>query len=389
MTDSPDQDETDHDEGKAPAFAGYLHSESPRRPAEADPTESLRRPPPPPGDPGEPGDAGRPRGDMRDMEKSLVERIADVDDDRRRSAVQLRKALETHRDEIRAQRRRDHGAMLALAGIGIILLASVLLLFAQLFQARNHYDARLTAMQDSIDALPAAPANAPAGPDLSALDTRLTRVEEGLQARADDVPDGEQVDELADAIEAIGDRLTAVEGTARDAALAASASAGTSADADTSASTGAAVDTANLEARLAALLDDRLASLEARIDELRNRMSAPAGATAGGGADDTPPRGTEVIRTDRDMIVLQLAGLPNRAAIDRFIARHALPEQIYVKVDTLRGRSWYGIIHSLHPDMDAAEAAHDALPGDLARLDTWLRELPAGTRLEVVDGRRP
>jgi DamX protein len=258
----------------------------------------------------------------------------------------------------------------------------VLLLFSQLFQARSHYDARLAALADRIDGLPASSASAPPDPDPAALDARVTALEQALQASADGTPPGGHIDELADAIEAIGDRLTAVEGTARDAALAASASAGTSADADadTPASTATAADTADLEARLAALLDDRLASLEARIDELRNRMPASAD-------DATPPRGTEVIATDADMIVLQLAGLPNRAAIERFIDRHTLPEQIYVKVDSLRGRSWYGIIHSLHPDMAAAEAAREGLPRELARLDTWLRELPAGTRLEVLDGR--
>ena len=295
---------------------------------------------------------------MRDMEKSLVERIADVDDDRRRSAVQLRKALETHREEIRVQRRRDHNAILVLAGIGIILLAAGLLLFAQLVKTRNAMEARIAAVEQ-------ARGGPVAEPDTAAAD---------LQA---------EVDQLGDAVEAIGDRLTALEGASRQPAASRPA-------ADAAA---AAEQRKALETRMAALLDERLESLEARIDELRATRQAlasddvdrPAAETAGTGEPAAAaPAAVTTLTTDKDMVVLQLAGLPNHAAVERFIARHALPARVYLKADTLRGRTWYGLIAGLYPDIPAAEAARDALPPDLARLDIWLRELPAGTKLEVL-----
>ncbi len=351
MSDSPEQDRPDRARGGDPDLAGYLQKESPRRAAEPDALTTLPTPDGPPPE----------EGDMRDMEKSLVERIADVDDDRRRSAVQLRKALETHREEIRAQRRRDHNAILVLAGIGIILLAAGLLLFAQLVKTRNAMEARIAAVEQQAP-------QPPAEPDTAADD---------LQA---------EVDQLGDAVEAIGDRLTALEGASRQPAAAPPAR-------DTAAEAAAAAEQRKaLEARMAALLDERLESLEARIDELRATRQAlaseevdrTAAAAAAPAEPSTAAPAANTLTTDKEMVVLQLAGLPNHAAVERFIARHALPERVYLKADTLRGRTWYGLIAGLYPDMAAAEAARDALPPDLARLDIWLRELPAGTVLEVL-----
>ncbi len=365
MSDSPEQDRPDRTRGGDPDLAGYLQKESPRRAAEPDALHRLPTPddPPPP--------AG---SDMRDMEKSLVERIADVDDDRRRNAVQLRKALETHREEIRGQRRRDHTAILVLAGIGIILLAALLLLFSELFRTRDAMSTRIAAVEQAQQ-LETAPGTAAAD----------------MQA---------DMDQLGDAIEAIADRLGALE----DAALQQAATA-PDRNTDTGPTPAAepAPDPASqpahdeglaLDARLSALLEERLTSLQARIDELRathqplrDDRAAGSGAEAVSDAErEVAPPAVSALSTDRDMVVLQLAGLPSRAAVERFIARHELPEQVYLKVDNLRGRSWYGLISGLYPDMAAAEAARDALAPDLARLDIWLRELPAGTPLEVLSG---
>lgn len=420
MTDSPDQDAPQRtDEAGNPELARFLHSESPRRPSEPDPTESLRRPPPPPGDPGDPGSPDTPGGDMRDMEKSLVERIADVDDDRRRTAVQMRKALETHRDEIRAQRHRDHTALLVLTGLGIILLAAVLLLFSQLFQVRDAMQARIadlttaagtpagdgtgadarddlaqrvTQLEQQADAAAQPPAaDAAQAGAIDELTQRLGRLEQ-QRAAAPNGPPVEDVDELADAIEAIGDRLTALEGRLERVAEAQSAAAGDTSSGTARAAAGDAADApggAELAAALDAMearLEQKLAALSAGLDGLRERLvgtdalAADAGSTGTDAADGT-------FSTAAGTIALQLASFPERDAIDRFIAQHRLPEQVYLTVNTWRGGTWYGLVHSLHPDMDAAETARDTLPPDLGRLDIWLRPLPAGTRLRALDGR--
>jgi septal ring-binding cell division protein DamX len=249
------------------------------------------------------------------------------------------------------------------------------LLFAELIRTRDAMDARIAAVEQR--------GQQPAGPDTTAADNEA------------------EMDQLGDAIEAIGDRLTALEGVSaqRTADLAASGS-----ETRRAAATGSAppptpqiaqVQGEAPDARLAAMLDERLASLEARIDELRAARPSPsdteAAATEAAGSSnpeaETVAPATRTLTTDKDMVVLQLAGLPNRADVEYFIARHQLPKQIYVKVDSLRGRTWYGVIAGLYPDMAAAEVARDALPPELAKLDIWLRILPAGTQLEVLKGK--
>jgi len=87
---------SDLDNNAQPDIAGYLQAEAPL------PSDLEAEAKPFPED-----------DSMRDMEKSLVERIADVDDDRRRTAVQLQKAFNTHRDETTAALRRGFSGILA------------------------------------------------------------------------------------------------------------------------------------------------------------------------------------------------------------------------------------------------------------------------------------
>jgi DamX protein len=78
---------------------------------------------------------------------------------------------------------------------------------------------------------------------------------------------------------------------------------------------------------------------------------------------------------------------------DRILAlaeRLDLPASVYIRQETLRGRPWYVLIHSLHATYEDAQAEHGRLPEDLARLDTWIRRLPADAGLEPIPtGRAP
>jgi DamX protein len=69
------------------------------------------------------------RTQMRDQEKALVERIADVDDDRRLTSAQLQRGWQAQRDEFQARLRRGAGRtalalglVLALVGGGLLAL---------------------------------------------------------------------------------------------------------------------------------------------------------------------------------------------------------------------------------------------------------------------------
>ena len=113
-------------------------------------------------------------------------------------------------------------------------------------------------------------------------------------------------------------------------------------------------------------------------------MALSADDTTNAPNDGSSDDESDSMTTQQPWIALQLIGVRSRDEVRAFIAEHDLPEPLYLRSETYRGRPWYALIHSLHEDMESAAAARDALPADLARLDLWLRELPAGTDLEPI-----
>jgi DamX protein len=82
---------------------------------------------------------------------------------------------------------------------------------------------------------------------------------------------------------------------------------------------------------------------------------------------------------------LQLIGFYSRDELDAFVADSPLPDQVYAREETFRGQPWFVLIHSLHPDLAAANAAQRALPPALAGLDIWIRDLPPEAQVDVID----
>jgi DamX protein len=107
-------------------------------------------------------------------------------------------------------------------------------------------------------------------------------------------------------------------------------------------------------------------------------------ATPQAGGDRQPEAAAE------RSFALQLIGSYDRNAVLDLAARPDLPESVYIRQETLRGRPWYVLIHSLHPSYAEAQATLRSLPADLARLDTWIRSLPTDTAMEPIrTGQRP
>jgi DamX protein len=156
------------------------------------------------------------------------------------------------------------------------------------------------------------------------------------------------------------------------------------------------------------LIDDQLERLEREYHRLARQVDAPAvqaagaqpsaGASLASGAPLAPSADATTsaandsssdaesggMTTQQPQIALQLIGVRSRDEVRAFIVDYALPGPLYLRSETFRGRPWYALIYSLHKDMESATAARDALPTDLAQLDLWLRELPAGTDLERI-----
>jgi len=453
---------SDPDNNVQPDIAGYLQAEAPL------PSDLQADARPFPED-----------DSMRDMEKSLVERIADVDDDRRRTAVQLQKAFNTHRDETGATLRRGFNGILAGVGVIALLLAGAIgWSLWQQAQQRNQQvqaladlDTRLASLSATVGRLDTRDESTAPPPDdtgqqalLSELGGRvdeLTALIAGLagsvaelegssRASADDA-DGERADvgplidqqtrlagELAAlrtalaelpaqtraAAETIAREVAAqAEETTRQAAIDAArraaeealrdapqASPGTNAMPQTAATLSAA--------DLDRLIDEQLARLEREYQRLAKEVASPAvrqlsspttadeqaPAVAAGesssppsqsGPDRQAPVQTEPGQSAGAMAsrmsvgerryALQLIGFYSRDELDAFVADSPLPDEVYAREETFRGQPWFVLIHSLHPDLAAANAAQRGLPPALAGLDIWIRDLPADVQVDVID----
>jgi DamX protein len=102
-----------------------------------------------------------------------------------------------------------------------------------------------------------------------------------------------------------------------------------------------------------------------------------------------PPRQVRV--SDDTLLVgdqpyaLQLFGFSSQAGMLRFARRKDLPPRVYYREERYRDRPWFVLIHSLHAGYRDAAAVQAQLPSDLATLDTWIRELPAETKLSILE----
>ena len=455
---------SDLDNNAQPDIAGYLQAEAPL------PSDLEAEAKPFPED-----------DSMRDMEKSLVERIADVDDDRRRTAVQLQKAFNTHRDETTAALRRGFSGILA--GVGVIALLLAGAIGWSLWQQSQQRDRQAEALADLDSRLASLSANvarldtrdeSPAPPEasddaaqqalLSELGERvdeLTALTAGLagsvaelegssRASADDT-DGERADvgpliaqqtRLAGELAALQTALAELpaqtraaaetaareiaaqaEETTRQAAIDAARRAAEEALRDapqTSPETNAMPRTAATlsAADLDQLIDEQLARLEREYQRLAKEVASPAvrqlsppttaeeqAPAAATGESSPPPQSgpdrqtavqPEAAQSSTGTVssqmsvgdrryALQLIGFYSRDELDAFVADSPLPDQVYAREESFRGQPWFVLIHSLHPDLAAANAAQRALPPALAGLDIWIRDLPPETQVDVIN----
>jgi DamX protein len=88
--------------------------------------------------------------------------------------------------------------------------------------------------------------------------------------------------------------------------------------------------------------------------------------------------------TGDDTYALQLMGFYSFQDLVDYAARVDLPDRVYYREETYRGRPWFVLIHSLHPSLAAATEERSRLPPRLAGLDIWVRPLREGMQLQVL-----
>lgn len=73
--------------------------------------------------------------------------------------------------------------------------------------------------------------------------------------------------------------------------------------------------------------------------------------------------------------VLQLFGVRDQTAARKFIKSHNIGNKSAIFTTTHAGAPWYVVVYGYFPSRDAARAAIDDLPDDLARLKPWAKPL--------------
>jgi DamX protein len=308
---------------------------------------------------------------LRDYEKSLVERIADVDDDRRSTATKLQRAWQSQREEIDGRLRRQSRITAgALIGIALVVSATFLALLRQAEPGPDPLLETTAALQAEVLGLRGKTAA------LEPMQEELTRLDA-------------VVGELSTALAGLGESQ---QQTAEQKRI------------------GETADRTERDARMReqlGLLQAGLQRITRELESIRETAMAPRPAVVAVPADETPaaapegPKdGTPATRSeeaknppagqitlDAPRYALQLIGFYSMASLRQFSRRQDLPAQAYVREESFRRRPWYVLIHSLHDSRAAAREELSRLPADLAQLDTWIRPIPEGATLQVLNTR--
>ncbi len=382
---------------------------------------------------------------MESMQRSLAERIAAVEEERRRSADETSHALETQRKGVALQMRRQRLLLfLTLALMILLTLAVVGYVQLRLQGAQTQISDRLAQLSQEIAAFEPAPAaGVTRGSGADGLGRREAEEVARLSARTTELDaQVESIRErLARLLVEMAELKTNLESplstplpepqpmdTAPTSAGAAKAgmpnkSLPSESLPSESVPSESVADRRSIDELVAAL---RPSDAEGKDPGLEPKVSSPAVAPpdeavertedqprtpaadqqrtepaasheAVGpereavrpegeavGAEFETAEGSSTIKVGARPVALQLIGFRNPELLDAFIARNPLPAEVYTRQETFRGRPWFVLIHSIHPGRQAARAASDALPGALASLDVWIRELPGGSELEVI-----
>ncbi len=373
---------------------------------------------------------------LEEIERSLVERIADVDDDRRRTAVLLQRARQGQEEEVAEQLRRQSGAHLrAILGLALFVIVAFGLFYW-------HTDSRLRALSNEVAALEHGQAQAQAGQtaratlddeipkrlvalsatvaeiaasvariderataEIAPLAATLERLEEKQQQAATALARlNEEQQQVASETDALLRRLTETEAQAWQEPERSPADEVSSDHATEAATTrpGDEIGPDEPAARPDTARGDPAASRDPGSSAAPTPADTPAPTTdttaRGKETEPTaaPPQAptdlTRAAQTDDQAIqvgdrpyALQLIGYFNTESLRAFAGRDDLPDRMYYREETHRGRPWYVLIHSLHRSDEEAAAALAGLSEELLALEPLVRRLPDDAVLRVLE----
>ncbi len=358
---------------------------------------------------------------LRDVEVELINRIADVDDDRRRTATEVRRTLDTqHADLEEAFRRRGMLTVILFSLTILVALGAASFSYFQTHVSDTEFADRLQGIQEAVDRLSAID-TAPIDERLGQLDQAVTRLSGDLEAKVVERQAG--VKDLASRLQGLEETLASQhvktvptpdalvkEVEARQAAIAEIAKkldaiqeAAKSSDADLRKRLeGIEKEHERLGKDMLLLRDslaDTLASAnlpmekksfapeESKAPAEPAEVSAPPATEAA--APPPPPAPLTLVNgrvtLNEPQFTLQLASFGNLEQVQRFAQRDELPERLYYRKENQRGKPIYMVFDDFYPDKATATKARESLPAKLAVLKPVVRQLDARTQLQVLD----
>ena len=389
------------------------------------------------------------RNQLRDYEKALVERIADVDDDRRSTATKLQRAWRTQGEELDDRLRRQAmyaaGSLILLA---VILLGAMFLLYQQTVMVRQSVDEDLAEIRSEIGEAPGIGAiEQLVDGKLAGLSAKVDGVSASLEELIEDREDASRSDEARDSgppdviqdlkseqqalarqLESLTDLANEREERVReplDQERASREEAVTRLTGEIGRLQGAQRRLVDDIRSLRETLDGRVAASVAATGRAQDQgagsreTGAPAGgqtqdtqAGAGSGTDpaarapktespgaDLPGATRTAAAGEADsatapqestaakdrVYALQLIGVYSIDSLRRFAARGDLGETGGYLEERFNGRPWFVVIHSVHPDYSSAKSALSGLPSDLRDLGPWIRPLSPDTGIQALE----
>lgn len=350
---------------------------------------------------------------LRDYEKSLVERIGDVDDDRRTTASQLQRAWQSQLEAINDRLRRHR--VIVFGALVLFLVAVGVVLFLANHQAnidRQLLADDLAALKQELGRTSGNPADADSvlaeltrlsaavneitssrgRQDEKQADSLYTLLEDERIARKEvDAEIGAEVQRL----EAKQESLMREIETLREALQISEATKAESGHGQPESSPAEDARQESVQEPVAATVETPVefsptSPIEgvSRPEETPvSTAEQPLGDDAGKALSDASPD-AEIPKTlvvaDRTY-TLQLIAFNSLDALLRFANRNDLPERLYYREETVQGRPWFALIHSLHADYTSASAELHTLSSELVAMDPWIRPVGASVELTVLD----
>ncbi len=343
---------------------------------------------------------------LRDLEVALIGRIADVDDDRRRTATEVRRALDAQRDDIEEEiRRRGLMTTILVLFAFLVSIGAATLGLLQINSGDTEVSAQLSGIQEAVARLSNID-TAPLDERLGELDQAVTRLSGDLETKVDERQSG--VTDLANRLKGLEETLASQpeQSPAKPDAMKKEIEERQAADADLITRIEEIQKAQERLGKDMLLLRDSLANTLASANlpleqktwtpEETPTQAATAPAPTAEAAPLSPPETTleakaapalveDVITVSDHPQALQLISFKNLEDVRRFANRPDMPDRVYYREESRRGKPWYALIYNLYKDQAAAAEAKATLPAELTALKPIIRQLDTGTQLQVLD----